>query len=173
MDISDFASRVLDVDDLLLLNIAPNQFVPLVVRRARASQLVYDPVLQAAITNPQAGTATVAASQSAIFQDNVQFGLSPTNSGISNVNDIFWNLAPLEIYQFFVGVAPRTHRLWIKQPQGAFQTGLEQSITPSATYPDVGFIDGFRSPYQRPSKDTETIVLRSVSVNFTLANMAP
>lgn len=174
MDIHDFEDRLLGVDDLLLLNIGPDQFVPFVVRRAKGNELLYDPVLQVAIAGPQVPSgATASASQAATFVDNVQFGLSPTVTSISNVNDIFWNLAPYEIYQVFVGVAPRYERVWIKQPYGNFQTGLEQAITPTSTYPDVGFFDGFRSPYGRPSRTTETFILVSTSVNFTLYNAAP
>jgi len=174
MDTSSFDTKILTVDDLMLLQVGVNQYVPLVVRRARASQLVYDPVLQSALVGPQvAVNMTPSASQSSAFQDNVQFGLNATVTSISNVNDIFWNLSPLEIYQVFVGVAPRQERFWIKQPYNQFETGLEQSITPSSTYPDVGFFDGFRSPYTRPHYSTETIILVSVSINFTLFNAAP
>ncbi len=172
MDRSDLP--ILHESDYLLLNVGVDQYVPFVVRRQSLNELVYDPVLQGAIAGPQVGPgATPGSGQAASYLAQVQLGLSQSATSIAGVVDIFGMLDTLEMDQVFFGIAPRPHRIWVQQPSGAFVQGLEQNIVPASAYTDVLDVDGFDSPYGRPSPASEFFALNSLSVTFALANPQP
>lgn len=160
--------------DYLLLNVGVDQYVPLVVRRQQAAELVYDPVAQGALVGPQVQNGgTPSASQASYYQAQVQLGLSQTLTAIAGVVDIFQLLDAMEVYQVFFGISPRQQRVWVQQPVGSFVTQLDQNIVPSLQYEDVVQMDGFQSPIGSPSPFSEFYSLKSLSVTFTFANPAP
>jgi hypothetical protein len=144
------------------------------VRRATFFPLVYDPVKQGTLAGPMAPAGSApTGTQVANFLDNQLLGLSSTVTSIAQVTDIFLFVKPYEMLQVWFGVAPRHLRVWPKQPYGQFVAVMDPNINPSASYPDVGFVHGFDSPFQRPSKATELTIPKNMSVNWALYNPGP
>jgi len=174
MTIADDLTQLLQESDYLVLNTGLDEYVPLVVRRQALNPLVYDPVKQGAIAGPMVQVGgTPGGGQAAGYIQNVQFGLSTSVTSISGVTNIMTLLDGLEIYQVFWGVAPRQMRVWLMEPGGQFVSSLDQNIVPSQSYPDVGYLDGYLSPYLAPSRFSEFFSLNSVLVSFTLENPGP
>jgi len=167
--------RPLQKDDYFVTNFGDSAgSVPFVVRRATVFPLPYDPVKQGVLGGQmvQAG-GTPSGSQVAAFLDNQLFALSSTVTSIAGVTDIFQIQQNYEVLQVWFGVAPRQLRVWAKQPYGQFVGVLDNNVNPSSTYPDVGFIHGFDSPFSRPNKETELTIFRNLSVNWALYNPGP
>jgi hypothetical protein len=74
------------------------------------------------------------------------------------------------IYQFFFGVSPSTARVFYSFPlrtdRGSITTDRE---VPSSTA-DVGYFDGFDSPYENPSSETEMWSVKDKVPFFNLNN---
>jgi|GEM_PF-1327343 hypothetical protein len=170
----DDLSQLLQESDYVVLNTGTDEYVPLVVRRQSLNPLVYDPVLQGALAGPMVQVGEVpGAGQAPGYIQNLQLPLLNTVTSIAGVTNIFTLLDELELYQVFWGVAPRQMRVWLQQPGGSFVAALDQNIVPSQTYPDVGFLDGFDSPYKSPSRYSEFFSLNSILISFVLANPGP
>jgi hypothetical protein len=162
-------------DDYLVISLGDSVgSVPFVVRRATAFPLVYDPVKQGVFSGMMAPVgAAPSGSQVASFVDNVLLALSSAVTSIAGVTDVFQLLKQYEILQAWFGVAPRQLRVWAKQPYGQFVGVMDGSMNPSSTYPDVGFVHGYDSPFGRPAKETELTILRNTSVNWAFQNPGP
>ena len=161
----------LQVGDLLLITIGKDGVVPYQVVASEASELAYDPVKQGVLAGPMVGQgATPSAVQAPAFNDNLLFALSAGVTSINGVTDIFNIQKDYEILQFWYGIAPRHIRVWQKQPYNTFADVLDNNIIPSASYIDVGYTDGYDSPYNMPAPVTESFSLKNLSVNWTLAN---
>lgn len=170
----DDLDTLLRENDYLMVNAGVDMFYPFEVRRQVTAELVYDPVKQAVLAGPMvAPGATPSASQAAAYLQQVQFALSSSVTTINGVTDIFALLDDFEMYQVFYGVAPRQLRTWVQQPNGATVAVLDQNIIPSSSYTDVGYIDGFLSPYEAPSKRSEFLTFKALSVSWNLANSGP
>jgi hypothetical protein len=157
--------------DLLLLTFGNEGAVPFQITSTDAFELAYDPVKQGVLAGPQVGQgATPSATQAAAFLDNLLFALSPTVTSINGITDVFNIQEDFEIIQFWFGISPRTERVWVKQPYNTFTSVLDQNLIPSSTYYDLGYYDGFDSPYNMPAPVTENFVLKDLSVNWTLCN---
>ncbi len=174
--------RPLRADDYLVFSFGagadatgPEAVVPFrVVRQSGVFDLVYDPVRQLAISGPMVGPGvTPVSGQSASFLDNILFGLNSSVTNINGVTDIFMPQMNYEVLQVWYGIAPSYIRAWLKQPYNAFVTAMDQNIIPASTYPDVGYVDGFDSPYGHPASETEFFTLQGLSANFALYNPTP
>jgi hypothetical protein len=157
--------------DLMLPTLGQDGMVPFQVVSNEAFELAYDPVKQGVLAGPMVGQgATPSSTQSAAYNDNLLFALSPTVTSINGVTDIFLIQKDFEILQFWFGIAPRHIRVWAKQPYNTFATTMDGNIIPSATYYDVGYFDGYDSPYNMPAPATEQFSLKNLSLNWTLCN---
>jgi len=157
--------------DYLLLFMGNSGAVPFQVITNEAFELAYDPVKQGVLAGPMVGQgATPSASQSAAYVDNQELALSSSVTSINGVTDIFAVQKDFEILQFWFGIAPRHMRIWVKQPYNQFTTSMDLNIIPSSSYYDVGYYDGYDSPYNAPAPVTENFVLKDLSCNFTFAN---
>jgi hypothetical protein len=157
--------------DLLLITLGQDGMVPFQVISQEAFELAYDPVKQGVLAGPMVGQgATPSSTQAGAFNDNLLFALSSSVTSINGVTDIFNIQKDYEILQFWFGIAPRHIRVWVKQPLNQFTTTLDQNIIPSSTYYDVGYYDGYDSPYGMPAPVTENFVMKNLSVNWTLCN---
>jgi hypothetical protein len=157
--------------DYLLLTFGIDGVVPYQVISSEQFELVYDPVKQGVLPGPMVGQgATPSSSQAAAFNDNLLFALSSSVTSINGVTDLFNVQKDYEILQFWYGVAPRHIRVWMKQPYNQFSSTLDNNVIPSSTYYDVGYIDGYDSPYTAPAPITEGFSLKDLSVNWTLCN---
>jgi len=100
----------------------------------------------------------------------VDFNQLQLNS-IANIQDLFNIPNSSDVYQVFAGVAPSYIRFVWKQPPVAKSLGtLSQStIFDQATYYEIGF-DGFMSPFEQPSADTEMFAIPGVSLSLYIIN---
>ena len=161
----------LQVGDLLLLTMGKDGVVPYQVVSSEQFELAYDPVAQGVLAGPMVGQGAAPGSGfSAAFNDNLLFALSSSVTSINGVTDIFNIQRDFEILQFWYGISPRHIRVWVKQPYNQFTTSLDNNIIPSSTYYDVGYTDGYDSPYNFPAPVTENFSLKNLSVNWSLAN---
>lgn len=161
----------LQLGDFLLITMGKSGVVPFQVLANQGFELAYDPVKQGVLAGPMVGQgATPSAIQAAAYIDNMLFALSSTVTSINGVTDIFQIQKDFEILQFWFGIAPRHLRVWVKQPYNVFASAMDSNIIPASTYFDVGYYDGYDSPYNQPAPVTETFALKNLSVNWTLAN---
>lgn len=138
--------------------------VPYRLLRATPFSLVYDPVKQGVLSGSLGATT---------FLDNQQFALSASVTNLSGVTDIFQVQADGEILQLWFGVAPRQLRVWAKQPYGQFVGVMDNNMNPQASFPDLGYVHGFDSPFDRPAPRTEMTVFKNIGVNWALYNPGP
>ena len=162
-------------NDLVLFNFGPKSWVPMQVKRRALTSLIYDPVLQGTLSGVLAPAgATPGTGQVSAFQQNLLFGLSSTITSINGVPDVFKTAFDYEILEAYVGIAPSWCRVWIQQPggTGTFVTPLDNNVTPSSSYPDVGFFDGYAdgSPFKYPTERSGFYVFGSYSASFSLYN---
>jgi hypothetical protein len=94
-------------------------------------------------------------------------------SGISGVQDMFQITQDGEAFQYFLGIGPRDVRVWLEQPYQHYVAGFGQNLNPfeNTQLVDFGYTDGYMSPFNRPSPQTETIVLDGLTVAYSLVNM--
>jgi len=161
----------LQMSDFLLITMGKDGVVPYQVVANEAFELAYDPVKQGVLAGPMVGQgATPSSTQSAAFVDNQLFALNSSVTSVNGVTDLFNIQKDYEILQFWFGIAPRHIRIWVKQPYNQFTTSLDNNVIPSSTYYDVGYYDGYDSPYNMPAPITENFSLKNLSVNWTLCN---
>jgi len=157
--------------DFLVLSFGNTGVVPYHVVSSQQFELAYDPVAQGVLAGRMVGQgATPSSSQSAAFVDNQLFALSSSVTTINGVTDVFNPQEDFEILQFWYGISPRHIRIWAKQPYNTFISVLDNNIIPSSTYYDVGYVDGYDSPYNMPAPVTERFALKNLSLNWALAN---
>jgi hypothetical protein len=95
---------------------------------------------------------------------------------VSGVSDALQVTQDYEILQAFYGIAPSPLRVYFQQPVSQFTTMLDQNVVPlqqSEQVIDVGFLDGFDSPYNRPSPASEFFSFKNIQVQFSMANPVP
>jgi hypothetical protein len=88
---------------------------------------------------------------------------------IQNIADVFKIEDINQIYQVFMGISPSYLRVGLRLNTTSITT-LNQSIAPSQSFVDLFDIDGFTSPYDEPSPESEFYVLKPLTIGFTLMN---
>ncbi len=157
--------------DFLVLSFGNTGVVPYHIVSSEQFELAYDPVAQGVLAGPMVGQgATAASGQAAPFVDNLLFALSSSVTSINGVTDVFNPQEDFEILQLWFGIAPRHIRIWPKQPYNTFSSVMDNNIIPSSTYYDVGYVDGYDSPYNMPAPITEQFTLKNLSLNWTICN---
>ncbi|MEM4056514.1 MAG: hypothetical protein QW578_05710 [Thermoplasmatales archaeon] len=93
-------------------------------------------------------------------------------SSIQNIQDLFAIPNSTDIYQVFTGIAPSYVRFVYKQPTNT-KLGImsQKTIVDSTSFYNIGF-DGFQSPFDNPSPDTEIFAIPGVSFSMILINTA-
>lgn len=71
------------------------------------------------------------------------------------------------IYQFFIGIAPSTTKMYLQYTQRVDRMNL---IVPRSTPGDIGYWDGFSTPYQDPSPRTELWSVYQLYPHFNMEN---
>jgi hypothetical protein len=111
-----------------------------------------------------APTASFVVNQSAAFQ------------AVSGITDVLQVQQDYEILQAWYGIAPSPLRVFFQQPTSQFTTLLDGNVVPlqqNGQVIDVGFLDGFDSPYNKPSPATQFFSFKNIQVQFSLANPVP
>lgn len=91
-------------------------------------------------------------------------------SSIANIQDMFNIPNDTDVYQVFTGIAPSYVRFVYKQPSTERLGVMSQkTIYDSPNFYNIGF-DGFHSPLDNPSPDTEIFAIPGISFSMILIN---
>jgi len=90
-------------------------------------------------------------------------------TSIQNVQDMFSLTKPDEVLQVFTGIQPSYVRFIYKQPTTEKLMDMDQNINLSQSFYQQGY-DGFISPFNDPSPDTEIFVVPGLSFSMVLVN---
>jgi len=94
-------------------------------------------------------------------------------TSIQNVQDMFsltrTNSTQSEVLQVFTGIQPSYVRFIYKQPTTEKLMNMDQNINLSQSFYQQGY-DGFISPFNDPSPDTEIFVVPGLSFSMILVN---
>jgi len=94
-------------------------------------------------------------------------------TSIQNVQDMFsltrTNSTQSEVLQVFTGIQPSYVRFIYKQPTTEKLMNMDQNINLSQSFYQQGY-DGFISPFNDPSPDTEIFVVPGLSFSMVLVN---
>ncbi len=90
-------------------------------------------------------------------------------TSIQNVQDMFNLTRQNEVLQVFTGIQPSYVRFVYKQPITTKMMALDNNITVSSSFYQQGY-DGFISPFNSPSPDTEIFVVPGLSFSMLLIN---
>jgi hypothetical protein len=89
---------------------------------------------------------------------------------LANVTNLFLIQQNYEVIQAFIGVSPSYLRVYPQQPITQIDGYLDQSQTPGQSFPNLGYYDGFLSPYERPGLESELLVLGGYEPSFNFFN---
>lgn len=89
---------------------------------------------------------------------------------VSNVTNLFLIQNNYEVYQVFIGVSPSYLRVYPQQPITQNNGQLDQSLVPSPSLIDVGWYDGFLSPFDRPAVESEMLIINGYEPSFNFSN---
>jgi hypothetical protein len=94
--------------------------------------------------------------------------------GLGSGDDIFKmsDERPFRILHFGVGVAPKNVKVWKQQPSGFTITGWSR-VVPTKVGDPVDYFDGNLSPFDEPTKASETVMWLKGSVYFAFKNDEP
>jgi len=90
-------------------------------------------------------------------------------TSIQNVQDMFSLTRTNEVLQVFTGIQPSYVRFIYKQPTTEKLMNMDQNINLSQSFYQQGY-DGFISPFNDPSPDTEIFVVPGLSFSMVLVN---
>ena len=100
--------------------------------------------------------------------------LLPQVQQVSQVTNLFLITKPNEAYQVGIGVAPSWLRVFPEQPANTPTYVMDQNLNLSTSFYDEGWFDGYDeaggSPYDRPTKISEMLVLAGWEPTFSLLN---
>lgn len=162
MDISRIESKFLKENYLLALNfpgVDEGGILPLRVLAREFIQYKYQAV---SITNEGARptTGTVAA--------DTQIDSSRLTLNTFNLDNILKVSDCNHVYQVFMGIKPSAIRQYLYYPFEKSRRNLDvKSIFSKSPY---GYVDGFESPYEYPSEQTEIWIPKDVDVGFAWHN---
>ena len=94
--------------------------------------------------------------------------------GLGQGDDIFLmsEERPFRILHFGIGIYPRNLKVWRQQPSGFTTTGWSRKVVTKAGDP-LDYIDGNLSPFDEPTRVSETIIWHKGSVYFAFRNDEP
>ena len=173
IDLSGIASDFIKPRHYFLLQLAKDSFVALQAVRTHTNFLQYNFSAEKSGWLPLdavGGTGTSGVSQSSY--------LSSQNITIKDlsISDNALSISSMQsnVLQVFYGLKPSYLLVNRRYPSTTPVDQLpEGSLHPSSTYIWVYGVSGFRSPYYRPSPETEFISFANTDVFFDLVNTAP
>jgi len=94
--------------------------------------------------------------------------------GLGRGNDIFMmsEERPFRILHFGIGVDPANVKVWRQQPAGFTSTGWSRTI-PTREGDPIDYFDGNLSPFNEPTRASETVMWYKGSVHFAFRNDEP
>lgn len=162
MDISRIEHLFLKENYLLALNFPGVQEGGILPLRILAREMVAYKYQAVSITNEGARSTagTVAA--------DTQIDSSRLTLNTFNLDNILKVTDCNHVYQVFMGIKPSAIRQYLYYPFEKSRRGLDvKSIFTKSPY---GYIDGFESPYNYPSEQTEVWIPKDVDVGFAWHN---
>lgn len=159
MDTSRIKDLFLKENFLLALNFSGNGILPLRVMAREMIEYKYQGVSE---TNEGAlaTTGTVAADT---YVDSARM-----SHNTYNIDNILKITDCNHVYQMFTGIKPSAIRQYLYYPFEKSRRNLD--MKPIYTKSPFGFIDGFESPYNAPSEQTEVWIPKGIDVGFAWWN---
>lgn len=159
MDYSRIEDLFLKENYLLALNFLPDGVVPLRIMGREMSEYKYQAVSKT-LEGSRTTTGTVAADT---LVDSARLSLSEFNiDNVLRVTDCS------HVYQVFNGIRPSAIRQYFYYPVEKSRKGLD--VRPIFYKSPYGYVDGFESPYNCPSEQTELWIPKNVDVGFAWYN---
>jgi len=95
-------------------------------------------------------------------------------NGLGSGDDVFamTEEKPYRMLHFGVGVDPKNVKVWKQQPAGFTATGWSKK-TPTRAGDPIDYFDGNLSPFEEPTRVSETIMWYKGSVYFAFRNDEP
>jgi len=95
-------------------------------------------------------------------------------AGLGTGDDIFTmsEERPYRILHFGIGIYPRNVKVWRQQPSGYTVTGWSRR-TPTKAGDPIDYIDGHLSPFEEPTKASETVMWLKGSLYLAVRNDEP
>jgi len=95
-------------------------------------------------------------------------------NGLGSGDDIFSmsEERPFRILHFGIGVTPENVKVWRQQPAGFTSTGWSRKLGTKAGDP-IDYFDGNLSPFNEPTRISETVMWYKGSVYFAFRNDEP
>lgn len=159
MDTSRINHLFLKENYLLALNFAESGILPLRVIAREMIEYKYQAVSK---TNEGAAgtTGTVAADT---FVDSARL-----THNTYNLDNIIRVTNCNHVYQIFFGIKPSAIRQYLYYPSEKSRRNLDEK--PIYNKSPFGYVDGFESPYDSPSEETEVWIPKGVDVGFAWHN---
>jgi hypothetical protein len=117
---------------------------------------------------PTSSTSSYQSSMSGYQSYYVELNKLPLGK-IQSISDVFKIEDANQIYQVFMGIAPSYLRIGLRLNTTS-TTSIEQNIALSQSFLDLFNIDGYTSPFNEPSPESEFFVLKPLTVGLTLVN---
>lgn len=159
MDTSRVEHLFLKENYLLGLNFPVDGIIPLRILAKEVINFSYQ-----AVTKTNEGSITTTGTIAA----DTQVDSSKLSFNAYNIDNIIRVLDCAHIYQMFVGIKPSAIKQYLYYPAESAQKGLDQK--PIFSKSPYGYIDGFESPYDKPSPQTEMWIPKGIDVGFSWYN---
>lgn len=159
MDYSKIRHRFLRENYLLALNMPNEGIIPFRVEAVEMVEYQYQAVSK---TNEGSRNTT-----GTIAADTV-VDASMLTMGEYNIDNALKVLNCDHIYQVFIGIKPSAIKYYLYYPTDTARRGLD--VKPIFNKAPYGSIDGFTSPYNAPSEESELFIPKGIDVGFSWFN---
>lgn len=159
MDTSKINHLFLRDNFLLGLNFTRDGIVPL--RVLGREMIVYEyPAISKTNEGSRTTTGTVAADT---FVSSSRLTFSEYN-----IDNALRVLDCNHVYQVFMGIKPSAIRQYLYYPSESSRRGLD--VKPIFSKSPYGYLDGFESPYNAPSEQSEIFIPKGIDIGFAWYN---
>lgn len=166
MDISRIEHLFLKENYLLALNFPGVQeggILPLRILAREMIQYKYQ-----AVTETGEGARTAGGTATSVIAADTQEDPASLTLSESNLDNVLRVTDCNHVYQVFMGIKPSAIRQYLYYPTEKSRRNLDvKSIFNKSPY---GYIDGFESPYNMPSEQTEIWIPKNIDVGFAWHN---
>ncbi len=159
MDTSRIEHLFLKENYLLALNFPVDGIIPLRILAKEVVNFSYQ-----AVTKTNEGTLSTTGTIAA----DTQVDASRLSLNSYNIDNIMRVTDCAHVYQMFIGIRPSAIKQYLYYPTESAQKGLD--MKPIFSKSPYGFVDGFESPYNSPSPQTEVWLPKGVDVGFAWYN---
>lgn len=159
MDYSNIKHRFLKENFFLALNMPSEGIIPFRIEAMEMVEYRYQAVSKTnegswATTGTIAADTVVDPSMLTMGEYNIDNALKVTDCN--------------HIYQVFIGIKPSAIKYYLYYPSDTARKGLD--IKPIFNKAPYGAIDGFTSPYNKPSEQSEIFIPKGIEVGFSWFN---